>query len=106
MEPDGSDIITLSYHETNEWHPSVLTDGRIVYSRWDYVDRSAAHFHGLWVSNPDGSNPAVLFGNYTQRISACYQPRAIHSSKCGFSVPIVVSSPWPGSTRQSSSSTR
>ncbi|MCH7558294.1 MAG: hypothetical protein IIB56_12680 [Planctomycetes bacterium] len=80
MDARGHAIQTLSFHETNEWHPSVLADGRIVYSRWDYVDRSAAHFHGLWVSNPDGTNPSVLFGNYTQRINACFQPRGIPGS--------------------------
>jgi len=80
MDASGNTVRTLSFHETNEWHPSVLVDGRIVYSRWDYVDRSAANYHGLWVSNPDGSNPSVLFGNYTQRINACFQPRAIPGS--------------------------
>ncbi len=80
MDASGNTVRTLSFHETNEWHPSVLADGRIVYSRWDYVDRSAANYHGLWVSNPDGSNPSVLFGNYTQRINACFQPRAIPGS--------------------------
>ena len=70
----------LSFHETSEWHPSVLNDGRIVYIRWDYVDRSAANFHGLWIANPDGSNPIALFGNYTMRINACYQPKAIPNS--------------------------
>ena len=80
MNADGSGVTTLSYHETNEWHPSVLNDGRIVYTRWDYVDRSAAHFHGLWTTNPDGSNSSILFGNYTQRINACFQPRAIPGS--------------------------
>jgi len=80
MDPSGKNVQVLSLHETNEWHPAVLNDGRIVYCRWDYVDRSAAHFHGLWVSNPDGSNPAILFGNYTMRISTCFQPRAIPGS--------------------------
>jgi hypothetical protein len=81
MDADGSHVETLSVHETNEWHPSVLADGRLVYCRWDYVDRSAAHFHGLWACNPDGSNPVILFGNYTQRISACFQPHAIPGSR-------------------------
>lgn len=81
MEADGSHVQTLSYHETNEWHPSVLADGRVVYSRWDYVDRSAANFHGLWVSNPDGTHPMSLFGNYTRRINACYQPRSVPGSE-------------------------
>ncbi len=80
MKASGAKVRTLSFHETNEWHPSVLNDGRIVYSRWDYVDRSASNFHGIWTSNPDGTNPSILFGNYTKRINACYQPRAIPGS--------------------------
>jgi hypothetical protein len=81
MDADGGNIRTLSPHETSEWHPSVLNDGRLVYIRWDYVDRSAANFHGLWTSNPDGTGVAALFGNYTMRINACYQPRAIPGSE-------------------------
>jgi hypothetical protein len=45
MKPDGSDLIPIDFHETNEWQPSVDNHGMIVYTRWDYVDRdhSAAH---------------------------------------------------------------
>ncbi len=84
MDADGGKVTTLSFHETNEWHPSVLHDGRIVYSRWDYVDRSAAHHHGLWVSHPDGTRADILFGNYTglsQGPNACFQPRAVPGSR-------------------------
>ncbi len=81
LDLGSGDVQTLSWHETNEWHPCVLNDGRIAYCRWDYVDRSAAHYHGMWVNNPDGSSPAILFGNYTQNISACYQPRAVPNSQ-------------------------
>ncbi len=81
MNADGSDIRTLSAHETSEWHPFVMNDGQLVYIRWDYVDRSAANFHGLWTSHPDGSAVASLFGNYTMRINACYQPRPIPGSQ-------------------------
>jgi len=73
-------IVCLSFHETNEWHPFVTADGRIVYTRWDYVDRSAANFHGLWLTNPDGTGTMSLFGNYTTRINACYQPRPVPGS--------------------------
>jgi hypothetical protein len=81
MGADGAKIRRLSVHETSEWHPSVMNDGRLVYIRWDYVDRSAANFHGLWTTNPDGTGAASLFGNYTMRINACYQPRAIPGSE-------------------------
>jgi len=81
INPDGSGLQLLSCHETAEWHPSVLNDGRIVYIRWDYMDRSAANFHGLWASHPNGSGVSSLFGNYTMRINACYQPKAIPGSQ-------------------------
>ncbi len=80
LDPALEKRSTLSFHETSEWHPSVLHDGRIVYIRWDYVDRSAANFHGLWITRPDGTNAISLFGNYTMHINACYQPRAVPGS--------------------------
>ncbi len=80
IDASGDNLRAISFHETNEWHPSVLADGRIAYARWDYVDRSAANFHGIWTSNPDGTRASILFGNYTTRINACYQPRAIPGS--------------------------
>ncbi|MDO4586057.1 MAG: hypothetical protein Q4C95_02045 [Planctomycetia bacterium] len=77
---DNDQIQTLSWHETNEWHPTLLNDGRILYTRWDYVDRSAQQYHGLWLTNPDGTAASVLFGNYTEAINACYQAKAIPNS--------------------------
>ena len=64
MEPDGSDIICISFHETHEWHPSVNNDGMIVYSRWDYVDRDTNVAHHIWTCYPDGRDPRSFHGNY------------------------------------------
>ena len=64
MKPDGSDIVCLSYHETNEWNPSVSHDGMILYTRWDYVDRGAEITHHPWITTPDGCDPRVIHGNY------------------------------------------
>ncbi len=64
MRDDGSDIITISYHESNEWHPSVDNDGMIVYSRWDYVDRDSNAAHHIWTTFPDGRDARSYHGNY------------------------------------------
>jgi len=64
MEADGNGIVPLSHHETNEWHPSVLNDGRIAYTRWDYVDRGSSAGQNPWVVNPDGGDPRAIHGNY------------------------------------------
>ena len=64
MKDDGSDIIWLSKHETNEWHPSVDNDGKIVYSRWDYMDRDDCIAHHIWHCWPDGRDARAWHGNY------------------------------------------
>ena len=64
MNADGGGIVPLSYHETNEWQPSVLNDGRIVYTRWDYVDRGSSAAHHPWVVYPDGRDARAIHGNY------------------------------------------
>ncbi|MHC4745222.1 MAG: HzsA-related protein, partial [Planctomycetota bacterium] len=64
MEPDGSDIICISFHETHEWQPSVDNDGMLVYTRWDYVDRDTNIAHHIWSSFPDGRDPRSFHGNY------------------------------------------
>ena len=64
MEPDGSDIICLSFHETNEWAPTVSHNGKIAYTRWDYVDRHWGTAHHFWECFPDGRDPRNFHGNY------------------------------------------
>jgi len=67
MMADGSDIRCLSPHETNEWHPSVANDGRIIYTRWDYVDRHGCTAHQPWVTTTDGRDARAVHGNFAPR---------------------------------------
>jgi len=69
MAADGSDIIPLSRHDTNEWHPSVDNNGMLVYTRWDYIDRDTQAAHHIWTCYPDGRNPRAPHGNYPQRLA-------------------------------------
>ena len=57
------EIHPLSSNIVHENTPAVLPDGRILYTRWEYVDRAPQKFHGLWTMNPDGANQAIVFGN-------------------------------------------
>ncbi len=60
---DGTNIHQLSANIEQDNTPAVLPDGRILYTRWEYVDRSQVHFHHLWSMRPDGTNQIVFFGN-------------------------------------------
>ncbi|MGM0490970.1 MAG: hypothetical protein ACQESR_29955 [Planctomycetota bacterium] len=60
---DGDNVRRLSANYLNDFTPSVMDDGRIVYSRWEYVDRPAIPIQSLWTINPDGTALSGLFGN-------------------------------------------
>ena len=60
---DGSNVRMLSSNNDHDNTPWPLPDGRILYMRWEYVDRSQVHYHHLWAMNPDGTNQTVFFGN-------------------------------------------
>jgi hypothetical protein len=40
-----------------------LPDGRLLYTRWEYNDRSQLAYHHLWTVNLDGTGQMAYFGN-------------------------------------------
>ena len=62
-DADGSNVRALSSNNEHDNTPWPLSDGRVLYTRWEYVDRSQVHFHHLWTMNPDGTEQTVWFGN-------------------------------------------
>lgn len=63
MERDGSNQRQLSFNYLMDFTPSVMPDGRILFTRWEYVDRPAIPIQSLWTINPDGTGLAGYFGN-------------------------------------------
>lgn len=96
MMGDGSDLIQLSWHDTNEWHPSVDNSGMLVYTRWDYVDRDSDVAHHLWRCYPDGRDPRSPHGNYPEvRESRPWMEMSIRAIP-GSSKYVAVSAPHHG----------
>ena len=59
----GKNIRMLSSGSFTENTPAMLPDGRVLYTRWEYVNRDPVSFHHLWTINPNGSRQMVYFGN-------------------------------------------
>jgi hypothetical protein len=78
--PDGSNPHPISFHETHEWDPSVLGDGRVIYTRWDYVDRNAVFYQQLWTARPDGTDVRIFYGNNTFSPVGIWEARAVPGS--------------------------
>jgi hypothetical protein len=63
MNPDGSGVRRLSANYLNDFTPYPLDDGRLIYSRWEYVDKPAIPIQSLWTMNMDGTQLAGFYGN-------------------------------------------
>ena len=62
-DADGNNIRPISSNNEHDNTPWPLPDGRVLYQRWEYVDRSQVHYHHLWTTNPDGTGQMVYYGN-------------------------------------------
>ncbi len=76
----GGQIMRLGYDQVSTQYPSVLSDGRIVYTRWDYNDRGQIYPQGLFTMNPDGSQQQALYGNNSWYPTSLIQARSIPGS--------------------------
>ena len=53
----------LSNSSVSEASPVVMLDGRILYTRWEYVDKGAVSVKCIWAMRPDGSGSMEIYGN-------------------------------------------
>lgn len=80
MERDGSQVTRLSANIVNDFTPSVMEDGRIIYSRWEYVDKPAIPIQSLWTIHPDGTALAGFFGNRVLSPATFMEARSVPGS--------------------------
>ena len=81
MDADGKNIRRLSSSPLTEMGPSLLDDGRIAYTRWEYVDKGLGNGQALWAVRPDGSGVDHLYKNSIMRPSGMLHPRSIPGSR-------------------------
>ena len=77
VNADGSNMQQIGHSTLHEGHAALLPDGRVIYDRWEYVDRNFGDAQGVWVANPDGTNHAVYWGNNTNSPGAVLDSRPI-----------------------------
>jgi len=123
MEPDGANIHQLGRSTLFEGHGTLMPDGRIMYYRWEYIDRNFGDAQGLWTVNPDGTSHAIYWANNTGSPGAVLDGRIIPGtqlciatfSSChdrpwgaiaivdrsrGIDTPDAVLQTWPGSAKK------
>ncbi len=79
-DAEGRYIRRLAVDHGHTVFPRLMHDGRVIYTRWEYSDRTAGYMHSLFVMNPDGTNQAEFYGNNSQFPAAILHARSVPSS--------------------------
>ncbi|MDR1594836.1 MAG: hypothetical protein LBS43_10215 [Prevotellaceae bacterium] len=77
MNGDGSAMEALTCSPLSEATPTLLPDGRILYHRWEYVDKAAGNCKALWAVNPNGTGSVEIYGNTISFPETKIQARAV-----------------------------
>jgi hypothetical protein len=78
---DDGDLFFISANNEPDYLPSVMNDGRIVYTRWEYTDKPLWRCQSLWTVNPDGTQPNTFWGNQSVWPDLLKDARAIPGSR-------------------------
>jgi len=74
---DGRDIRIISRNNEPDYTPSLLPDGRVLYTRWEYTERPLWRLQKLWTINPDGTGLSVYWGNSSAHPDVIWEARSI-----------------------------
>ena len=77
IRPDGSGERRVTFDQDHDWNPTVMHDGRVLYSRWEYADTPHYFTRLLFRMNPDGSGQMEYYGSNSYWPNATYWPRPI-----------------------------
>ncbi len=77
MNADGSGIRCVSMNTLSDFSPQILPDGRVLFTRWEYIDRDLTYRQSLWTQTPDGASYRLYFGNTIRDVGTFWQARPL-----------------------------
>jgi len=66
MDPDGGNIKQISFNQSNDLNPTVLNNGKILFSRWEGI--GPRNQIDLYTVNPDGTELDVFYGAHSHDV--------------------------------------
>jgi hypothetical protein len=87
MNRDGTGARDLSANTLSDFGLGILADGRLIFTRWEYVDVNLTYRQSLWTQRPDGCQFQLWFGNTVLDPATFWQAREIpgrYAAVCTF----------------------
>jgi len=76
-EADGQNIRIISRNNEPDYFPTMMPNGSVIYTRWEYTERPLWRLQGLWTTNPDGTGTRVFWGNRSRYPDMLVEARPI-----------------------------
>ncbi|MDP6046547.1 MAG: DUF1080 domain-containing protein [Phycisphaerae bacterium] len=81
VDADGSNMRRFDWTTLCTISPSVLSDGSILCTRWEYQDKNIFMWEGLWTINPNGRQLKLYHGNTLTVPNSVYGGKEIPGTK-------------------------
>ncbi|MCL5098409.1 MAG: SUMF1/EgtB/PvdO family nonheme iron enzyme [Candidatus Omnitrophica bacterium] len=80
IDADGQNMRQLCFDQEQNWCPTILNNGRVLYQRWEYTDTPHTHARLLFHMNPDGTGQMEFYGSNSYWPDALFYARPIPGS--------------------------
>ncbi len=77
LNPADKKIRQLNFGQDNDWNPTVLNNGRVMYLRWEYTDATHYFTRILMSMNPDGTGKKEYYGSNSYFPNSMFEARPI-----------------------------
>jgi len=77
MDGDGRHIRQLCFDQEHDWCPTLLANGRVLYTRWEYTDTPHSNTRLLFHMNPDGTEQMEYLGSNSYWPNSFFYARPI-----------------------------
>ena len=80
-DANGHAITRIDFTTLCSMKPSVMEDGTILFTRWEYQDKNIFMWQGLWTIQPDGRQMRLFYGNTVTIPNARYGGRQVPNTE-------------------------
>lgn len=63
LSADRRRVRQLCFDQDHNWNPAVMNNGRVLYTRWEYMDIPHYYSRLLFHMNPDGTDQTAYYGS-------------------------------------------
>jgi formylglycine-generating enzyme required for sulfatase activity len=77
MNNDGTKVRRLTFDQDASWHPAVMENGRVMFTRWEYTDSAHYFSRVLMHMNPDGTDQKAFYGSNSYWPNSMFYARQI-----------------------------